>query len=347
MLDKGPYRERLDKDLPENVAIFSDVGTRIEWGDWSKLEPRPDDPTKFNFGGMVLRCPRNLRLAGLEIVGGKAEPDAGFTSVMNVTADGDVVVENCRLLFADTVPGRFDFFSWSKQNGNLWLRENEFGRHILLNAPGSSIVVEKNVLHDPHFEVAHIFPTAPPRELVFRHNIAQGVYGMRFGLPGMKGEASQWSRTSVTIANNYFESSSHALWFNPGDETDKGWYPTKVRIQNNIFCSEEHRGVILSPKGLNEVRDFWQVSHNCHKFDPGGIGGWAAFPRQAKDLIEVAPFLSADPKNANYPRIAADGRLATSGVGGNLPSYIGPLPPGPAPKDDDWFSRMREASARE
>ena len=38
-------------------------------------------------------------------------------------------------------------------------------------------------------------------------------------------------------------------------------------------------------------------------------------------------------------------RLAVGGVGGSLPSYIGPLPPGPAPPDGDWFTRLQAASA--
>jgi hypothetical protein len=53
-------------------------------------------------------------------------------------------------------------------------------------------------------------------------------------------------------------------------------------------------------------------------------------------------FLSLDPLHPDYLRIAVDCLLAKAGAGGAWPSYLGAFPPGSAPKDGDWFTRLRQ-----
>jgi len=53
-------------------------------------------------------------------------------------------------------------------------------------------------------------------------------------------------------------------------------------------------------------------------------------------------FCSVDPSQPNYARIAVEGPAAKGGAGGTWPSYIGAFPPGPAPKEGDWFTRLRK-----
>ena len=67
---------------------------------------------------------------------------------------------------------------------------------------------------------------------------------------------------------------------------------------------------------------------------------------QATDRIVPKPFLSDDQASADFLRIPADSPLANSGAGGDLPAYIGALPPGKA-QDDDWFARLREKVKRD
>ena len=91
--------------------------------------------------------------------------------------------------------------------------------------------------------------------------------------------------------------------------------------------------------GVDASRD-WHVGWNDYlnyNKHPG-----IAFPRTTTDLSAEPAFLSLDPKQPDYLRIVNDSPLATAGVGGTWPGYIGAFPPGPAPKEGDWFTRLRE-----
>ena len=340
VLDKGPYKETLDRNLPENVGLISEVGTRIELDKWNRGAAAPWGPKKFFYHNHVLRCPRNLRVSGFDIVGNRAEDDAGLSIVFHTIADGDVVVEGCRVFFTEaerqTPPkpgdpnlpfGRVDFGSWSNQPGQIWIRNNYFGRHVIVNRPGTSIVMERNHIVDPHNEAFHIWTgVEPPREFIARHNVLEAVLGIK--IDGTKAPTDQWLKTPVSIVNNLFEVTRYPVWFSAGDEEKKGWDPRNVRIQNNIIRAADRSGVMLSAKGMSEVRDAWRVSHNCYPYEPGGTGNMQTFSRGPTDKIEPKPYLSDDPKHTDYLRISPKSPLATGGAGGDLPLYIGPHAPG-------------------
>ena len=141
----------------------------------------------------------------------------------------------------------------------------------------------------------------------------------------------------IAVTNNLLDNFDNPVSF--WRMSDEASLSRDVRIQNNIFrMRAEFDGVTLSPKDLAEATKHWQVGHNCFSTPPPKSD--KTIPLHAKDVVKLTPFLSFDPKHADYLRTAADGPLATGGGGGNLPGYIGPLPPGPAPKDGDWFSRL-------
>ena len=58
-------------------------------------------------------------------------------------------------------------------------------------------------------------------------------------------------------------------------------------------------------------------------------------------MVPDLKFLSDKSGEPNCFRIPTDSPLATAGAGGDLPNYIGALPPGPAPKEGDWFTRLQ------
>jgi hypothetical protein len=101
----------------------------------------------------------------------------------------------------------------------------------------------------------------------------------------------------------------------------------------------------LHADDLKAMTGVWKIGHNSFSATPKHVGptSFPVFAEQPTDKIVAGPFLSDDPKHADFLRITADGPLANGGVGGALPTYIGPLPPGSAPKEGDWFTRLQGA----
>jgi len=352
ILDKGPYRERLTKDLPENVGLVSEVGTRIELAPWRR-GGQPVDNGKTGYFGACLRCPRNLRLSGLELVCPRVETDAGLTNAFCIITDGDFTLDSCRLFqtprygLAPPTPDdaplsmlRVEIVGWTgRQHGRIWVQNNRLECSLFLQSPGAAILIERNHLLGWRWEGIGIWASEPPRDVVIRENIIRGQWGIAF--LGREAQADQWVHTPISITNNALEAVSHPIRFVPGDESKRGWYPRKVRVQNNIIRSQKGGGIALSAIALAEVQDSWEVSHNCYMDEPGGILNHRSFPRHSTDLVQQPQYLSLDPTDANFLRIPGDGQLATAGAGGDLPEYIGPFSPGPAPKEPDWFARLR------
>lgn len=88
-------------------------------------------------------------------------------------------------------------------------------------------------------------------------------------------------------------------------------------------------------KLCGEMAKNWQRDHNSYLRRP-------LFAKLPTDVTADPAYLSTEPADRDYLRFPADGPLATGGAGGELPTYMGALPPGPAPKEGDWFTRLRE-----
>jgi hypothetical protein len=144
------------------------------------------------------------------------------------------------------------------------------------------------------------------------------------------------------------------FWANPvaawpeKERPDRQTLSRAVTIQNNVIRSQSHSGLELDANDLKAMTGVWKIGHNSFIAEPKYVGATAlpVFAKQPTDLVVAGPFLSEDSKQADYLRIPVDGRLATSGAGGNLPKYIGPFPPGAPPKDGDWFTRLQEVVKR-
>jgi hypothetical protein len=109
-----------------------------------------------------------------------------------------------------------------------------------------------------------------------------------------------------------------------------------VTLRNNLL-----RGSILF---LGEVPEPERASarKNWH-FDHNGFAWRDTALLAPTDVVGLPEFLSVDPTDRDYLRVPANGRL---GAGGEWPSYIGALPPGPAPAEGDWFTRLQERWAK-
>jgi hypothetical protein len=111
--------------------------------------------------------------------------------------------------------------------------------------------------------------------------------------------------------------------------------PTQGFIaRNNIFSIGLHFEAVQKVADNGVRNKDWQLDHNCYFRR-------ASFSEAPSDVLDEPPFLSVDPSQPNYARIAVEGPAAKGGAGGTWPSYIGAFPPGPAPKEGDWFTRLR------
>src|SRR5262249_55227195 len=87
-----------------------------------------------------------------------------------------------------------------------------------------------------------------------------------------------------------------------------------------------------------------RIHHNCRDLS----GKTLCIPRTAEDHLFNAAFLvSRAPKDPDYLRPRRGSPLATGGAGGDLPAYIGAVPPeGVAPWDWDrtWKARTEKTA---
>jgi hypothetical protein len=107
-----------------------------------------------------------------------------------------------------------------------------------------------------------------------------------------------------------------------------------VRIENNDLGT-----IMFLSATPNTVAETWRVSHNAYAQPPSAPN---ALPAGSNDVVGFPKYESLIPSDRNFCRLSREDPRASGGVGGNLPNYIGALPPGPAPPEGDWFTRLRE-----
>ncbi len=368
VLDKGPYRETIihNRDIAD-IALVSDVGTRIDVPHWQLYNKSTTDETKNVYIGSQFKGPNGLRLSGFEFRLPPLPPDTDYVSAVNIFGAGDCVIESCHVRYplgvVSGLPAEekqpFDrcvafafghLPEWEVTKTRFLMQDSLIDGRIELRADDPvQVIVQRNWIRARHY-AGLLLPWHPETECTVRQNVIQGQYGIAMWARGPERTAATAGR--YVIANNLIDVESTPFWaFGPEkDRDDRKALTRAVAIQNNIIRSKMHFGLQLVAEDLKALTGVWKVGHNCFGTEPvqNANDGFELFPKQPTDLIVAGPFLSDDPAQADYLRIVADGRLATGGVGGNLPSYIGPLPPGPAPKEGDWFTRLQEvANARQ
>jgi serine/threonine protein kinase/tetratricopeptide (TPR) repeat protein len=371
VLDKGPYRETIIHHRAiSDYALVSEVGTRIEVPQWHKWGPSPNDKEKSIYQGCFLSSPNGLRLSGIEFHLPPLPPDADGVAAVEFAGAGDLIIESCQVRYhRDAVSdlpeiekqhlGRFVgltfgwFGEWTAvKKGRFLVQDNLIDGKVELRADGPvQVTVQRNWIRTSAPSASMELPFHAETECAIRHNLIQGPFGICLRARGP--EKHELTTGRYLITNNLIDADNCPFWALPisiwpeNERADRQTLSRAVTLQNNVIRSQKRSGLELSPDDLQAMTGVWKIGHNCFGAEPQHIGpsNFPAFPKQPTDLIVAGPFLSEDPQQADYLRIVADGRLATSGVGGNLPSYMGPLPPGPAPQGGDWFTRLREASA--
>lgn len=322
VLDRGPYHEVIRATPPPDTGLISEVKTIIEVEEW----PAAEHALNFIPHG-------EFRLHGFRI---QAKSREGWFHVLNFYNVNGVVIENCSVGLTDptlTTPCLslgFHFGGEFESSPTNWVRDCVLERNLGISpeqgteAVAPPMVIERNLFRGGCIAPYHI----ELQKLVIRHNVFDTAYEQAFMGLGITGV-----RESLEILNNT------GCPTYTGDHTGFAFFerppPSNVTIRNNVTDSSVICGN-LSKEDRAKLASSWQCDHNSYfRVSPKTF-------TSKSDIVGPKGFLSIDPRNRDVWRIPADSPLASGGVGGDLPSYIGALPPGPAPKEGDWFTKLRE-----
>jgi hypothetical protein len=148
--------------------------------------------------------------------------------------------------------------------------------------------------------------------------------------------------SNLLIANNSLKNERSCLQIQQMSQVDEG-----IAIRNNLLLAG--RGPDLEFLGKNPpFLAACRLDHNWREVPPPGEKTpdeetWVPFNSQDVHQEEQMAGLARDPKDAtNFLRPAKDSPLAAGGAGGELPTYVGAVPPeGVEPWDWDktWNAR--------
>ncbi|HVA50298.1 MAG TPA: protein kinase [Pirellulales bacterium] len=316
VLDRGPYREVVRADgLPHDTGLISDRQATIQLSEWDKHDGAY--LSGHSFGPLD-----GFRLAGCRFVAPPHEKWV-WASIIGLRRVEGLVVEDCYFGWTEPRPeNRIDpepaicLYSDDGQRGSAPnVVRNCFFNAAALGLQGPNLFVDRNFFVDTIIALS-----GPKHETRIRHNV---LVRDGFVLDLVK----------IDEVTGFVEISNNTV-FGAGFDVRDGAPRQGVAIRNNITT----QGVRLSgeaDKLRDQIFKNWLVDHNSYL----RLG---SLPKGRGDILEDPAFLSTEPGGRDYARIPADGPLASGGAGGDLPDYVGALPPGPAPKEGDWFTRLRE-----
>ncbi|MEI8381392.1 MAG: bifunctional serine/threonine-protein kinase/formylglycine-generating enzyme family protein [Planctomycetota bacterium] len=333
VLDRGPYRERLNRDpVPDDCGLISEAQTILELTEWD-VRPESSEPV-----GHDLHCPGAFRLHGFALM---FPTDMKSGRGLYVRYQGPAVIENCSALApaANQFVATVMLNGWGRTEGqSAWIRDCLFRGQLIVTAtnPEAIVVVEQNLLTGPG--AASLAFGGLFNQLEIRNNVLGGeakFSDIAFELDGIP---------RLGVRNNT-SLSRYPLQF--ARILPKG----QVIFVNNLRI---HPGFVVLAPGIEQdlpaTAGNWQFAGNA--FPRQLNGGELGLPKQniysanSGDVVGLVKLLSLAETDADYLRIPADSPLATKGAGGDLPRYIGALPPGPAPAEGDWFMQLREKWAK-
>ncbi len=150
---------------------------------------------------------------------------------------------------------------------------------------------------------------------------------------------------NIIVANNTFLEcrAPIRIW-------EDGFKPASISVVANLSLTQglddwfalDSGGDLFSPSGPAHGAEYangWNFTHNFREGRPPDASnpvhaGWFP-PGESNVLVESIDVLSRDPDDSGFLRPPAHSALATGGVGGELPTYAGAVPPEGA-EQFDW-----------
>ncbi|HVV99473.1 MAG TPA: hypothetical protein VHB77_03990, partial [Planctomycetaceae bacterium] len=317
VLDRGPYElpALRYQTLPDDIGLISTIDTVLQL---TEVQPREAGKGKYALQFFNLR---GFRLHGFRFRFQGGEDQAAL-AVSNCSA---VVIEDC--LFQRQVAGTgasadLLMSDWDPAVPPIGPRIRRCVFSGELSIYGS--LLESTVIEECWFRYTGRYTALTLSRLrhgaIVRRNVFETDKGAMYVefRPGTG---------PVEISNNFIDAQPISVE-QPQD--------SRVVFVNNAITSACYPKI--EPASLPDIARKWEVANNAYRkaaYSPKQL------PLQSTDLDQIDA-TALDRTSPDYARVALDSPLAQKGAGGKWPKYIGALPPGPAPKDGDWFSHLRE-----
>jgi serine/threonine protein kinase len=321
VLDRGPYREHLRfADLPADTGLISDQQTIIETEAWkgSSAAHEMGPLNGFRFSGFQLLAPCS----------------ADASKITNWIQPSGLIIEDC---------------AFGRRPDATLNRGPEASIQIDFQkgGPGIDPVLVRNCLFD-HGSIGVNAPEDSDTTVVVTQNyFYQGFIGLKWQIGTVivrqnlfeNSEASMLSMEHVTIIHKMLEISNNTAIDTRRGKRNSGIHflhngpLDRVVIRNNVTDS----GVYLdsTEHQRRRVSERWQMDHNATVRD------WGCFPKSPTDVLLGGNEIKTAADDKESWLIPATGPIAMGGAGGTWPAYLGALPPGPAPADGDWLSKLQ------
>jgi hypothetical protein len=106
---------------------------------------------------------------------------------------------------------------------------------------------------------------------------------------------------------------------------------------------------MVRDSGAPDIPASWRIDHNVRQVRPPAADSpefktW--LPGTKDTVVEKLPLLTLDSKHSDFFRPTQNSELAKGGAGGDLPSYVGAVPPEGVKQWDwqkTWNARMRKS----
>jgi serine/threonine protein kinase len=330
ILDQGPYREtlRLGK-LPANTGLVSRVGTVLA------LDTIHDNSIhKGRFSGHGINNIKGFRLSGIYFSRGGHRRD---TDLINIGPGEDLIVDNCvfeappSLAFDNTYRYKKRHYSYSLTvNGSKTIQI----RHCIMGSSAAFYIADQTQLSIKHnwFQPGLLsqLDIGTYRDEIKEYcqiEIETNVFS-KTGYRSIAHQLPKKSNLNLSIQQNTFFG-GEAIGF----IRDFPQHP--VKIDNNVFLkntqplwfSENAKTV------FGDLPDKWSITDNIH-FNDHYTSRLSLLTKDGNNKIQTSSYIASLNDPAHYLRYKLLNAADT------VPAVCGAFPPGPAPPEGDWLTKL-------
>jgi len=340
ILDRGPYREQLEFG---GRLIAADIGLV---GDRSVIE-LPEWTLGVNESiGHSLRPEGGLRLSGIEFRFPQAPESDRQAPVLGLSVFNapETVVEDCAFVFPlprEREDSKVDYRHEALKltgDGNepdftpqLFVRNSQFHNGMvnvgMYRRPERPRVSIRHCWFLGRRSVPLQLTVSSLSESYITENVFDTSPTAWIGLMGSPSDPDTGDRmvfSHNTVLGGFLNISGASL--------------KSATLQNNL-----HKYAAASDGSVQFVRraeETWQIGGNGIFTQVENLRALHLRPT-SRDVVHPADFLSTNPDDRDYARIPDSSPFARAGGSESGSPWAGALPPGPAPEDGDWFTRLR------
>jgi len=328
VLDKGPYLETLDTTMVADSGLVTRVKSHIVCDRWSDRETSERDSNQF----LGHRFRGDVRLSGLVFSSSKMLDRA----ILLNSVGGSLTLEHC--VFPTVSIPTASQSSLTIGAGatfeprNIVIRNCVFGGQVYIStfSEGWSVDVLRNyfVSETNCLSIGCYQGQGDPHTVRVSCNVfdRNSNRGMNFSVYDGQFNASGW------IEQNTILSRAEAMGVGHGVPNHA------VLFRHNLVTSNEGILLVLGAEQFRDrVRESIVQEWNGYSNPVSDADG---LPLTSRNIIAPPGFISLAPDTRDFARIPRDGPCAKLPRRDGGPTFAGALPPGPAPPEGDWFTRL-------